>query len=70
MCAVKRHSAKFYIDRQDEPISPGSPITVQAAAFTFLTIKVEHAVSDIAFNLFMRGFAYGLGFHAHNFFPR
>lgn len=29
------------------------------AAFTFLTIKVEHAVSDVAFDLFMKGFAYG-----------
>jgi phosphatidylserine synthase len=70
VCAVKRRYAKFYIDRQDEPIFPGSPVTVKAAAFTFLTIKVEHAVSDIAFNLFMKGFAYGLGVHPQNLFPR
>jgi hypothetical protein len=53
-----------------EPIIPGSPITVLAAAFTFLTIKVEHAVSDVAFNLFMKAFGYGLGHHGANYFPR
>jgi hypothetical protein len=42
---------------------------VLAACFTFLTIKVEHAVSDIAFNLFMRGFAYGMG-PEENYLPR
>jgi hypothetical protein len=45
-------------------------VTVAAAAFTFLTIKVEHAVSDVAFDLFMKGFGYGLGQHERNFFPR
>jgi hypothetical protein len=67
---VKRRYAKFYIDRKDYPIFPGSPVTVMAAAYTFLTIKVQHAVSDVAFNLFMKGFAYSLGNQVNNYFPR
>jgi hypothetical protein len=67
---VKRRYSKFYIDRMHEPIITGSPITVLAAAFTFLTIKVEHAVSDVAFNLLMKAFCYGLGHHGANYFPR
>jgi hypothetical protein len=51
------------------PICPGSPVTVLAACYTFLTIKVEHAVSDIAFNLFMRSFAYSMG-SDENYLPR
>jgi hypothetical protein len=67
--AGKRRSAQFYIKHQNDPIFPGSPVTVLAACYTFLTIKVEHAVSDIAFNLMMRGFAYSMGTE-ENYFPR
>jgi hypothetical protein len=67
--AGKRRSARFYIQHMHDPIFPGSSVTVLAASYTFLTIKVEHAVSDIAFNLFMRGFAYGMGTE-ENYSPR
>jgi hypothetical protein len=59
--AGKRRSACFYIQHMHDPIYTGSSVTVLEACYTFLTIKVEHAVSDIAFNLFMRGFVYGIG---------
>jgi hypothetical protein len=62
-------TAAWYVMRRDEPVAPGSSITVLQAAYTFLIIKREGKMTDASFKTLLHVVQNGFMPWGHSF-PR
>jgi hypothetical protein len=62
-------TAAWYVMRRDEPVAPGSSITVLQAAYTFLVIKREGKMTDASFKTLLHVVQNGFMPSGHSF-PR